>query len=93
MKKIITLFAIVLLTITAVTMTSCTEQERAKSWGGEMTVTLQPNQKLVNVTWKENNMWILTTPMTSDDTAVVYEFVESSNYGLMEGKITIVESR
>jgi hypothetical protein len=71
----------------------CTENERAKSWGGNTNLDLPKGQKLVNVTWKETQLWYLTRPMKSDDIAETYVFHESSNYGVMEGSVTIIEHK
>lgn len=87
MKK---LFAIALV---AITLASCTENSRVKNWGGEGTINLPKGQKLVNVTWKESQIWYLTRPMDSTDVAETYSFQEESSYGVMEGTYTIVESK
>lgn len=39
---------------------SCSEQSMTRSWGGTMEITLEPNQKLMEVTWKEDSLWFLT---------------------------------
>jgi hypothetical protein len=46
MKKLIFLFALV------VTLFSCTENERAKIYGGKLDYRLKPNEVLINATWK-----------------------------------------
>jgi len=70
----------------SVLMSSCTSNEMARKFGGNETVELQPNRVLVNVTWKENNMWILTKDTITNQ---MY-FNEKSSYGLMEGQVTFV---
>jgi hypothetical protein len=87
MKKTI-LFAIL-----TIALFSCTENEQAKRWGGTADLTLPRGQKLLNVTWKEDNLWYLTRPMTATDSAVTYTFQEKSNYGLQEGTFIIYESK
>jgi hypothetical protein len=72
-------------------MAGCTEQEKAKNWGGTMTKRLGKGQKLVMVTWKAEDLWILTRPMRSGEVAETYEFQEESSYGLMQGKVIIQE--
>lgn len=84
---------LMLLMCVVLTFTSCTENERAKAWGGKMTVELPANQKLVNVTWKETDLWILTKPMTTTDLPETYIFTEKSTFGVMEGEITFKEIR
>jgi hypothetical protein len=71
----------------------CTAQSRAKNFGGTDTKDLPKNQKLVNVTWKENDMWILTRPMHKDDVAETYSFKCNSSFGILEGEIVIKESK
>lgn len=88
MKKIL-LGCLVMTSIIA--LTGCTEQNRAKNFGGSMTMELEPNRKLEMVTWKDSDLWILTKPMTEDDVAETYIFHEDSSYGIMEGSITIKE--
>lgn len=88
LKKIIT---ISLLTITVMSLAGCNTMTR--QFGGTSTVELPKGQKLVNVTWKESDLWYLTKPMTDNDKAETYEFTEDSNLGMMEGKVIIKESK
>lgn len=68
-------------------------QYTARKLGGTTTEQLPPNTKLVNVTWKENSLWLITRPMRADEQPETYEFKESSIFGIVEGKIFIKESR
>ena len=77
--------------IMAMTVSSCTENMRAKQWGGNASLELPANQKLVVVTWKDNDLWYLTKPMTATDVAETYTFQEESSWGLLEGTYTIKE--
>ncbi len=72
-------------------LTSCTKQEQVRNYGGKMECKLAPGQKLINVTWKENDFWVLTRPMKSTDSAEIYTFNESASYGEFNGKVTIYE--
>lgn len=90
MKKLFVTLA-VLTTLTS--LTSCTQNEMAKNYGGTMDYNLPRNEKLVNVTWKEDHLWILTKPMKSSDTVETYIFHEKSSLGFMEGTINIKESK
>lgn len=72
---------------------SCTENSRAKNWGGSETIYLPKNRKLVNVTWKEDELWYLTAPMSKEDKPQTHKFQEKSSWGVMEGTITIIESK
>lgn len=90
MKKIKTIFTVLIL---ALSVTSCTENNRVKNWGGEGTINLPKGRKLVTVTWKETQIWYLTRPMKEDDVAETYQFQEESSWGVMEGTYNIVESK
>jgi hypothetical protein len=76
-----------------VMVTSCTENSRVKTWGGEGTINLPKGRKLVNVTWKETEVWYLTKAMDSNDVAETYQFQEESSWGLVEGTYNIVETK
>ena len=79
--------------VLGVSLLSCTENSRVKNWGGEGTIKLPKGKKLVNVTWKETEVWYLTRDMDSNDVAETYEFHEESSYGVMEGTYTIIETK
>lgn len=70
---------------------SCTEKERARSFGGVTTTKLPKGQKLITATWKESDLWLLTRPMRTGETAETYTLKEDSSFGVMEGTVTIVE--
>jgi hypothetical protein len=90
MKK---LYIGIVLVLLLATMAGCTEQQRAKKWGGDYTVELPAGQKLVNVTFKDSDLWYLTRPMTEEDKAETYTFQEDSTWGVMEGTVTIKEHK
>jgi hypothetical protein len=84
----------VILSILAISLlASCTENARVKNFGGEGTINLPKGRKLVNVTWKETEVWYLTRPMDSTDVAQTYQFQEESSWGVMEGTYNIIESK
>lgn len=64
----------------------------AKSFGGTITVTLKPNTKLVQATWKESNLWYLTRPMRKGETAETSTLHEQSTMGMLEGQVIFIES-
>ena len=77
----------------AVLLGSCTENSRVKNWGGEGTINLPQGRKLVNVTWKGEQIWYLTRQMDTNDVAETYQFSEESSWGVMEGTFNIVERK
>ena len=88
MKKII----ILLLTI-SICLCSCTEQIRTRVSGGEITINHPTKQKLMMVTWKDNDLFYLTRPMSPDYVPVTKVFHESSSYGVIESTVYFKESR
>lgn len=74
-------------------LASCTENARVKNWGGNGTIKLPAGQKLVNVTWKDTELWYITRPMTVNDYPETYTFKEQSSYGIVEGSYKIIETK
>lgn len=72
---------------------SCTENERARSFGGTTQIALPAGQKLVNATWKESNIWYLTRPMREGEQPERYTFHEDSTYGINQGTVYFQEKR
>jgi hypothetical protein len=70
---------------------ACTENKRAKSFGGSAKIELPQGKKLVNVTWKESNMWVLYRDRRSNEIVDTYTFTEKSTYGILEGKVQLIE--
>ena len=87
MKKI--LFCL----FTVFCLASC-EQYISRELGGNVTIKLQPCEKLVEATWKDDaNLWYLVEPMDSDYVPKTKVFKESSLFGVMQGSVTFVESK
>lgn len=95
MNKFVTI--IISIVIVGVMLVSCargcSEQSIAKEWGGTTNIALEPNQKLVEVTWKDTNLWYLTRPMRQDEEAETYTFKEQDVWGILEGSVIITERK
>ena len=87
MKKLKYLFLI----LVAVLLMSCTDNQRAKKFGGTMKYTISAEEKLVNATWKDGDLWVLTRKRTPGEKPETYWFREESNFGVMEGTVIITE--
>lgn len=72
-------------------LSSCTANQRARNFGGTMTHELPKGQELVTVTWKDEQLWILTKPMPTDYQPTSYTFQEKSSFGVMEGTVVLKE--
>lgn len=70
---------------------ACTQNSRAKNFGGTETITLPAGQVLVTATWKDNHPWYLTRDRKSDETPTVYNFKEKISFGVLEGAIVFIE--
>jgi hypothetical protein len=73
--------------------TGCTEQIRAKSFGGEMAVKLPCGKRLYDVTWKKANLWYAVRDLRPTEKPETYQFVEESGFGVVEGTVVFTESR
>ena len=93
MKKIFFVFNIVIVLVTVITLNSC-DQVITRKYGGTTTIKLEPGEKLMEATWKEDgNVWYLVEPMDSDYVPKTKTFKESSAMGVMEGKVIFIETR
>lgn len=86
MKKIL------FIAFTMLCLCSC-EQSMIRSFGGTMKIELEPGEKLVEATWKGDNIWYLVEPMDSDYTPKQKTLKESSGVGIIEGKVIFIEKR
>jgi hypothetical protein len=81
MKKI----KIITLIIALLTLISCTDNQKARSFGGTETIKLEPQEKFINITWKQDNLWVVV----QDTITKKYYAREKSSFGIMEGKVII----
>lgn len=89
-KKLAALFSILALSLL---LCGCTEQSITRGFGGSMELELPANQKLEEITWKNDNLWYLTRPMREDEEAETHVFQESSPLGVFEGTVTVIEKK
>lgn len=81
------------LLIACVAFISCTEQRMVRQFGTDGEIKLPKGEKLIEVTWKEANLWYLTAPMEDGYVPQTKIFREDSEWGIMQGSIKFVESR
>ena len=86
MRKIIGLLALVL-------AFSCTENTRAKEYGGTMSINVPAGNKVTNITWKNGDLWYSYRPFINDEKPTIQTFAEESTWGVMSGKVIFVESK
>ncbi len=80
-----------LIMMSLICLTSC-EQQLAKSLGGTTTIKLQPGERLLECTWKGDEIWYLVEPMDSNYIPKTKEFKENSVMGVIEGKVIFIET-
>lgn len=93
MKLKVGTLVFVLSLVAACFLLACTNNQSARSLGGETTVNLPRGQRIVLATWKDSNLWYLTRPLQEGEEPVTYTFQESSSWGVVEGTVYFVESR
>lgn len=64
----------------------------SKHFGGTYTINLEKNKKLMNITWKDDQLWLLTKKSVASDISETYEFREDSKYNILEGTVVIKEN-
>lgn len=73
------------LVLIVIYLCSCTANSRARNFGGKEDLQLEPDEILINITWKEDDMWVLT----EDTLQHIKHFRESSSFGVWNGEVTI----
>ena len=89
MKKIYLLLSL----LTILSFSSCTEQERARNFGGKIKIEVPAGYKVTSATWKEAELFYFLEPMEEGYVPKDKKFVESSSYGILESEVTFKEKR
>lgn len=76
---------LLLVFILIASLTSCTDNSRSRNYGGTETVDLRKNEVFVNMSWKQDNLWIIT----KDTVTGISYGREKSSFGMLEGTIII----
>lgn len=87
MKKIIAVIII------SLSLSSCTENYRARKFGGTTTINVERGKKVMMATWKEDDLFYMTEDMEEDYIPHNKELIESSSWGVIESKVIFKESR
>ena len=72
---------------------ACTDNQRTKAFGGEMTIKVPCDQTVFDVTWKGENLWYATQPAGQGWKPEKKVFTEYSSYGIVQGQVVLLESR
>ena len=71
--------------ITLSALASCSNNQRARSFGGTETIKIEPQEKFINITWKQDDLWVIVQDTI---TGTIYA-KEKSSFGVMQGKVII----
>ena len=86
MKKLIVIL------LMSLCLTSC-DQSITRTMGGTTKIELEPGEKLVEATWKGDEIWYLVEPMDSNYVPKTKTLKESSKAGILEGKVIFYEKK
>ena len=70
---------------------ACTENARARSFGGTAKIEVKAGHKVVGASWKRDDLWVLTRPMRDGEVPETLIMSESSSWGVVEGHVQLVE--
>lgn len=85
MKKLLIIIVIVS------ALSACTENIRTRNFGGTSKIYLPKGEKLINVTWKDADLWYITEKMPDNYIPKFYTFQEKSSFGVWEGTYILIE--
>lgn len=80
---------LILIVLVMACLASCTDKGNARNYGGTETIDLEPGERVITMTWKKSDIWILTKRDTTKPTT--YTFQEKSSMGVWEGKVIVNE--
>lgn len=66
-------------------MVSCTENQRAKTFGGTTEYQIPNGETFVNATWKDDDLWIITKDTVTN---LIY-MRECSSWGIFNGTVIL----
>ena len=100
MKRIISsiIAAICIIVIIIMGATSCTDNHRARNFGGTVTIKVPAGEKLVTARWKGEaaDIWYLTRPMRITDSVETY-YCHQDKVGVLNltgnGQVILKESK
>lgn len=83
MKRIIFILTVVISLSVILSFPACTENSRARNFGGTEIIEIPDNNIFLNATWKDEHLWYLT----KDTVEHYFVLREKSSWGTWEGKV------
>lgn len=90
MKKLLMLS---LALIAMLAISSCTQNQRARNFGGTMEIKVKPGYKVTMATWKNDDLFYMMEKMDSSYIPTEKILVEDASFGVLETKVKFIESR
>ncbi|MFY7652060.1 MAG: hypothetical protein ACOVQE_05135 [Chitinophagaceae bacterium] len=81
-------FRTLLVVFIVLLLASCSENSEG-NLGKTRTIKLKPNEKLLQMTWKRSQLWVLTIDTITQE----YHFREHSNWGIREDEVIIEKNK
>ncbi len=89
MKKFLFLLAVA----STMCFTSCTENQRARTFGGTTAINVEKGKKVTMATWKEDNLFYMIEDMEEGYIPHDKILIESSSFGVLESKVIFKETK
>lgn len=55
----------ILIAFAIIGIISCTDNSRTRNFGGTEIISIPHNEEFINITWKDDNLWVITKDTTS----------------------------
>lgn len=82
---------ITLTAIAGLLAVACTQNQRAKNFGGTAKIDIPAGEKLVTATWKDDQLWYLTRKARGGEKAETLTLREHSSLGVLNGTVVFKE--
>lgn len=74
-------------------LSGCTDNSLARTYGGTMTIEVEPGYRVTSATWKETDLFYFIEPMDDDYTPKTKKLIESSHFGILESEVVFIERK
>lgn len=72
-------------------LVGCNDNLSARQFGGSKTIIVERGYKVVNATWKDNDVWYFVEPYGDGYEPKTKRLIQASQYGVCEGTVVFVE--
>lgn len=83
----------ILICMIAFILYACSDQEKAGYFGGESSINVPYGEEVLMATWKDDDIWYFTRPMSDDYVPQVKALRQESSHGLYHGVVYFYEHK